>query len=241
MSTAFVTGAAVRVGRAVSAALASAGFDLVLHAHKSQPALQELGDELAGTGRRICLHNADLSDPAQVDALGEEVAAEHGVLDLVVHNAGIFDHSPFATTSWQRYRRMLAVNLDAPFFLTRHLLPNLAAAQSPSVVMIGDVAADRAVPGYAHYTVSKAGLHALTRALAVELAPTIRVNAVAPGTVAFPADFGPQEREPILARIPLATQGRVADVADAVLFLATAAPYVTGQVLAVDGGRSVLL
>jgi len=239
--TAFVTGAAVRVGRAISTALADAGFDLVLHANKSQQALHELADELAGTGRRVWVHTADLSDAGETDALGREVAAEHGVLDVVVHNAGIFELSPFATTTWQQYRRMLAVNLDAPFFLTRHLLPNLAAARSPSVIMIGDVAADRVVPGYPHYTVSKAGLHALTRALAVELAPGIRVNAVAPGTVAFPADFGPRERERILARIPLAAEGRVADVAEAVLFLATGPAYVTGHVLAVDGGRSALL
>jgi pteridine reductase len=109
------------------------------------------------------------------------------------------------------------------------------------VVHVTDIAAERPLPAYAHYSVSKAGLLMLTRALAVELAPTVRVNAVAPGTVMFPEDFDEATRARFLARIPLAREGSAADVASAVAYLVCDAPFVTGQVIAVDGGRSVAL
>src|SRR5690606_29568455 len=139
------------------------------------------------------------------------------------------------------YRSMQAINLEAPFFLTQALLPLLERGRSPLVLHIGDIGGERAEPGYAHYAVSKAGLVMLTRALAVELAPRIRVNAVSPGTVAFPEAMDEEARREILARIPMGREGDCEDVARAAVFLALEAPYVTGQILAVDGGRSALL
>lgn len=243
MATAFVTGAGVRVGRAVALALAEAGYTLALHAHASTQKLEAVAREARARGAPdVALYAADLADAEATDALARHVAAQHPALDVVVHNAGLFEAVPFARVSRAQYRRMLAVNVDAPFFLTQGLLPALRAGKDPLVVHVTDVAAERVVPGYAHYTVSKAGLTALTRALAVELAGEgVRVNGVAPGTVAFPEDFSPAAREAVLARIPLGREGSVEDVARAVLFLAREAPYVTGQVLAVDGGRSALL
>lgn len=241
MSTAFVTGAGIRLGRATALALAAKGFDLVLHANRSRTAVEEVADEVTRLGRRATILTADLSDPDAWAPLAASVCAVSPALDLVVHNAGIFEAIPFAEIDHARYRRMQAINLEAPFFLTQALLPALRAAPHPSVVHVTDIGADRPIPGYAHYSVSKAGLAMLTRALAAELAPEIRVNAVAPGTVMFPEDFDPETRARFLARIPMGREGRADDIARAVVFLATDAPYVTGQVLAVDGGRSSVL
>jgi pteridine reductase len=161
-------------------------------------------------------------------------------LDVLVHNAGLFEKLAFEAIDADRYRRMQAVNVEAPFFLTQALLPALRAA-SGVVIHLTDIGGERPIPGYAHYSVSKAALIMLTRALAAELAPSVRVNAVSPGTVIFPEDFDEATRAAFLARIPLGREGDGADVAKAVLFLVRDAPYVTGQVLAVDGGRSSVL
>lgn len=239
MSTAFVTGAGVRVGRAIALGLAQAGYELILHANRSRKLVEELADEIRALGREAFVVSADLSDPAEVERLAAGVTSMHPVVDVVVHNAAIFEARPFEEIGWEEYRQMQAINLEAPFFLTQGLLPSLQAAPSPSVIHVADIGAERPLPGYSHYSVSKAGLVMLTKALAVELAPKIRVNAVSPGTVVFPEDYGPDEREAILRRIPLRREGSADDVAKTVLFLVRDAPYVTGQVIDVDGGRAV--
>jgi pteridine reductase len=237
---ALVTGAGIRVGRAVAEALAVAGYDLVLHANRSRQPVEEVAREARALGRRAEVVVADLSDSGEVDRLGQELRARHPALDLLVHNAGLFERVDFADITRAQYRHMLAVNLDAPFFLTQALLPSLLAAEDPLVVQVGDIAGERPVPRYAHYSVSKAGVLMLTRALAVELGPKVRVNAVSPGTVAFPENFDQAARERIVGRVPLRREGTPADVAEAVLYL-TRARYVTGQVLGVDGGRGAVL
>jgi len=241
MGTAFITGAGIRVGSAVARALGRAGYDLALHANRSGDSVEALAEEFRALGRRVTVHAADLSRPEAVDDLGARVREAHPALDVVVHNAGLYEAIPFGAITRARYQTMLGVNLDAPFFLTQALLPSLRAGTSPLVVHLTDIAGERPVSGYAHYSVSKAGLIMLTRALAVELAPHVRVNAISPGTVAFPENFDAAEREATLQRIPMGREGSVEDVARAVLFLAREAPYITGQVLAVDGGRSAQL
>src|SRR6218665_1057039 len=241
MGTAFITGAGIRVGSAVARALGRAGYDLALHANRSGDSVEALAEEFRALGRRVTVPAADLSRPEAVDDLGARVREAHPALDVVVHNAGLYEAIPVGAITRARYQTMLGVNLDAPFFLTQALLPSLRAGTSPLVVHLTDIAGERPVSGYAHYSVSKAGLIMLTRALAVELAPHVRVNAISPGTVAFPENFDAAEREATLPRIPMARDGSVEDVARAVLFLAREAPYITGQVLAVDGGRSAQL
>jgi pteridine reductase len=238
---ALVTGAGKRLGLEAARALGRRGFDIVAHVNGSTEGAHGLRDELAAEGRRVHVVQADLSSAEGQSAL---VAATKGctsALDAIVHNAGIFERVPFAEIDRARYARMQAINCEAPFFLTQGLLPELRAAEAPCVVHVTDIAAERPLPAYAHYSVSKAGLLMLTRALAVELAPTVRVNAVAPGTVMFPEDFDEATRARFLARIPLAREGSAADVASAVAYLVCDAPFVTGQVIAVDGGRSVAL
>ncbi|MFL5346587.1 MAG: SDR family NAD(P)-dependent oxidoreductase [Hyalangium sp.] len=241
MATAFITGAGIRIGSAVARALGRAGYDLALHANRSVQSLEALAEELRGLGRQVSLYSADLSNAQEVDALGARVRADHPALEVLVHNAGLYERVPFESITREQYRRMLAVNLDAPFFLTQALLPSLRAGAQPLVVHLGDIGGERAVSHYAHYSASKAALLMLTRALAVELAPHVRVNAVSPGTVAFPESFDTAAREAILQRIPMGREGSVEDIARVVVFLAREAPYVTGQVLAVDGGRSAQL
>ncbi|MBU8898029.1 SDR family oxidoreductase [Corallococcus sp. M34] len=241
MGTAFITGAGIRVGSAVARALGRAGYDLALHAHRSVASLESLATELRSLGRQVTLYSADLADPDAVDALGARVRQEHPALDVLVHNAGLFERIDFASISRAAYRRMLGVNLDAPFFLTQALLPSLLAGKDPLVVHLTDIGGERPVSQYAHYSVSKAGLIMLTRALAVELAPRVRVNGISPGTVAFPEDFDEAARHAILQRIPLGREGSVEDIARTVVFLAREAPYITGQIIAVDGGRSAQL
>jgi pteridine reductase len=237
---ALVTGAGIRVGRAVAEALAVSGYDLLLHANRSRAGADEVASEARALGRKVEVVTADLGDPGEVRRLGADLRARHPRLDVIVHNAGLFERVPFGEITLEQYRRMMAVNLDAPFFLTQALLPSLQAAEDPCVVHLADIAGERPVPRYAHYAASKAGLIMLTRALAVELGPRVRVNAVSPGTVAFPEDFDEKARAGILGRVPLGREGTPADAAEAVLYL-TRARYVTGQVLAVDGGRSAVL
>jgi pteridine reductase len=237
MSTALVTGAGVRVGRAIAVALAEAGYDLALHAHSHRAALDDVAHEVTRLGRRVTLHAADLSVGEGVAALADEVMAAWPVLDLVVHNAALFHEVPFERLTAAQWRQMQAVNVEAPAFLTQRLLPALRRSPSGSVVAIADTAGERPIRRHAHYCVSKAALLMLVKALALELAP-LRVNAVGPGAVAFPDDYDDGQKARILARVPLGRTGDARDVAAAVVFLAQQG-YVTGQMIAVDGGRNV--
>ena len=240
MPCAVVTGGAVRLGAAIAVGLARAGYDVAITTRSSRDAAEAGAADVRAAGRAAYVHEGDLSDDAGVDDLGRRLAAAHPRVDLLVHNAGVFEKTPFADVTRAAYRRMQAINLEAPFFLTQALLPSLLRAPTPSVVLLADIAAERAIKGYAHYTVSKAGVAMLTKALAVELAPRVRVNAIAPGAVLFPPDFDEGAKQRVVARVPLAREGSADDVAGAVVFLARA-DYVSGVVLPVDGGRSAVL
>lgn len=226
------------MGRAIALTLAEAGYDLILHAHRSGDALQRLKDLLEAQGTRVWLESADFESDDSVDALLVRLSATHTRLDALVHNAGLFERRLIEDIDRAAFRRMLTVNLEVPFLLTRGLLPLLKQAPSPAVVHISDIGGALPNPGYAHYAVSKAGLDMLTRALAVELAPQVRVNAVAPGFISLDEDTPEEARARLLARVPLGRQGEFEEVARTVCFLLQSASYVTGQVLAVDGGRS---
>jgi pteridine reductase len=241
MGVALVTGAGVRVGRAIAFQLAQAGYDVHLHVNSSLEEAEHLQKQLEEMGRKAWVWQADLSVEAQMADLVEQVQKISPALDVLVNNAGLFERVPFRSITREAYQRMQAINLEAPFFLTQRFLDALGNARDPLVVNIGDIGGDRPIPNYAHYSVSKAGLLMFTRALAVELAPRIRVNAVSPGTVAFPEDMGADTREKIIARIPMQREGSPTDIARAVRFLAEGAPYITGQVINVDGGWSASL
>lgn len=236
---AFVSGAGIRVGRAIALEFARSGYDVICHAHASLDGANATAQDISALGRRAHVVRADLADADAVDALGETLVATHDTLDVVVHNAAIFEERSFEDINRAAYRRMQAINVEAPFFLTQALLPALRRAEAPSVIAVVDIAGERPIKRHAHYCISKAALSMMLRSLALEIAP-IRVNGVAPGAVAFPADYDENKRARILARVPLAREGTMSDVARAVRFLAEN-QYITGQILAVDGGRGVTL
>lgn len=241
MPLAVVTGAGVRVGRSIALALGHAGFDLVLHANRSVDAAAQLKAEVVGLGRRAWVEAADLSDGAAVTALAQRLRTTHPRIDLLVNSAAAYAHVDFAEVTPSQLEQMWRVNVAAPFFLVQGLLPALRQSATACVINITDMAVTHAYTSthfFSHYLASKAALDQLTRSLALELGPTIRVNAVAPGPVAMAAETTTTQRSEMLERVPLRREGQPADVAQAVVFLAQA-PYVTGQTLRVDGGLSV--
>jgi pteridine reductase len=235
---ALVTGAGIRIGQAIAEYLLESGYKLFLHANNSYNELCHWASKHHKRDLIIACIEADLSNQQGQEKLAAEVLSSTLSLDLVVHNASLFAPRPFATISREEVRVMMAVNLEAPYFLSQALLPLLAKGHDPSIVNIIDAMWDRPSRGYSHYAMSKAGLALLTRSLAKELAPTIRVNGVSPGAILFQPFHDEEVRSQTLARIPLGRLGSVKDIAQAVLFLSQAA-YVTGEIINIDGGRSI--
>jgi pteridine reductase len=242
MPIALVTGGAIRVGRAIVEAVATAGYDVLIHARRSHREATELAAEMRAHGVRAWALTADLEAEDGPFDLARQVLACTTTLDLLVHNAADYEHAAFEDISPARFASMMATNVRAPFFLTQALLPLLRAAQAGAcIINITDMALDHVYTRshvFSHYLASKAGLMQLTRAWALELGPAIRVNAVAPGPVAVAGETSELQRREIVTRTPLAREGTPHDIAGAVVYLA-GAPYVTGQVLRVDGGLSV--
>lgn len=229
------------MGRAIAVALADVGYQLALHANGNIKAAHGLAAEIAAKGGAASVHQADLSDPAQVERLAHELRERYPAIDVLVNSASIFEQVAFEAVDPAAYARMQQINLTAPFFLTQGLLKSLERGANPCVINIVDIGTERVAPRYSHYVVSKAGLVALTKALAVELAPWLRVNAVAPGVVALPTSWSEEVGAKEIAAVPLKRSGAPEDVAKLVVFLARDATYMTGQIVAVDGGRSAAL
>lgn len=235
---AIVTGGARRVGAVLSRMLSAAGASVVVNYHASRGDAETLVRELEAAGGRACAVGADVSDPAQVQQLLELTLAEFGRLDVLINNAARFDRAPLAQITPAQWDRVLDVNLKGPFLLSQAAAPALREAKG-AIVNILDLSAFQAWPSYIHHAVSKAGLLHLTRLLARALAPDVRVNAVAPGTVLPPDDFDGTDNAGGMDRRLLAQPGRPEDVAQAVRYLLEA-DFVTGEVLVVDGGRHLL-
>jgi pteridine reductase len=233
---ALVTGAARRVGRAIALELGRAGATVWVHHHASTAAAAATVADLHALGAPATAVAADLRDPAATAALFARLAAA-GPLDLLVNSAAAFERRPFAAIDDAALAAMLDLNLVAPFRCARLALPLLQPRRGV-IVNVLDVAATQAWPGYAHYCAAKAGLRMLTKVLAVELAPAVRVCGVSPGTVLPPERYDAATRARLVAKIPLGREGRPEDVARAVRFLAAGPDFITGAILAVDGGRA---
>ena len=231
-----VTGAARRIGAAIACHLHAHGWNVALHYRTSAAAAERLAAELGAErpGSAACFA-AELAAPANAPALVAAVLERFGRLDALVNNASNFYPTPLPDVTPGQWEDLLGTNARAPFFLTQAAAPELARRRG-AVVNVVDIHTERPLPRYPVYTAAKA-------ALAVELAPAVRVNGVAPGAILWPEDdqYPPAERERILAQIPLQRLGEPGDIARAVRFLLEEAPYVTGQILAVDGGRSIAL
>lgn len=232
-----VTGAGVRVGRAIALAFARAGADVAVHWRASREGAEETARQIEALGRRAPLVQGNQALPGGPEEMVAQAARALGGLDALVLSAAAFERVPSEELDRARFEAMLAANLTGPFLLARAALPHLRARGGAVVAVLDICGTAQAWPGYAHYTASKAGLAALVRLLAVEWAPQVRVNGVAPGYVLPPEGTPAEERERRVRRIPLGREGSGEDVARMVLFLA-GEPYVTGQIVAVDGGRS---
>jgi pteridine reductase len=237
-----VTGAARRIGAAIARRLHASGANVLLHYRGAEAEAVRLEAELnaarAGSAVKV---KADLLAPIAPRLLVSAAQERFGRLDLLVNNASTFYPTAVGSIEAGHWEELMGSNLRAPLFLAQEAAPQLKK-NGGAIVNVADIHAERPLKGYLVYSVAKAGLVALTRALALELAPEIRVNGVAPGAIAWPEDgqFEPAERTRIVANTPLARLGAPEEIARAVHFLATA-PFITGQILAVDGGRSVYL
>ncbi len=238
--TALVTGGARRVGAEIVRTLHTAGADVVIHCNHSVAEAKLLAAELEQRrpGSTAVLAT-DLLDDGQLPLLIEATQDRFGALHLLVNNASTFYPTPFGSITATQWHDLIGTNLRAPLFLTQAAAPLLKRSRG-AVVNIVDIHGQRPLRDHAVYSTAKAGLIMLTRALARELGPEIRVNGVAPGAILWPENGMDAERQQkILAHTPLERHGSPADIARAVLFFASQAPFVTGQILAVDGGRSV--
>jgi NAD(P)-dependent dehydrogenase (short-subunit alcohol dehydrogenase family) len=235
---ALVTGGAVRVGRAISLALAREGCGVAVNYLTSRRAAEETVREIRTLGAEAVPLRADVSRPADARRLVADTLRRLGGLDLLVNNAAVFLRTPLPRATAAQWDRLLGVNLRGPFLVSQAAARAMARGGGGRIVNIGDVGGVRPWPGYIPYCVSKAGLLMLTRALAVALAPSIQVNCVAPGAVLLPEGFPRRARRRLRREVPMGREGEPRDVAAAVLFFATSPRYITGQVLFVDGGAT---
>jgi pteridine reductase len=236
---ALVTGGAKRIGRVVAHELASRGANVLVHYHTSATEADATVASLRALGVNAEALHADLGDAEQVRRLAADAEARSGGVALLVNSASNYLRTPFDALTEAVWDASLDVNLKAPFLLSWTIGRAMRARGEGAIVNVADWAGERPYRDYLPYCVSKAGVIALTRALAKELAPTVRVNAVAPGPVLPPDDFGSEELAAIRRATPLGRIGTPEDVARAIRFLAEEADFSTGSILHVDGGRGI--
>jgi pteridine reductase len=233
---ALVTGAAKRLGRAIAIHLAREGADVVVHFHRSAAEAQEVAGQITNLGSRAICLPADLAKKSDIDKLFASTNKEFGRLDILVNNASNFLQVDFASITEEVWDAALDVNLKAPFFCSQAAAP-LLKKNHGIILNLSDVAGFLGWTGYIPHSVSKAGVTMLTRVLAKTLAPEIRVNAIAPGTITMPGD-PPDLAADFIKRAPLQRTGTTEDVTAAISFLINS-PFITGEVLMLDGGRTL--
>jgi len=237
---ALVTGAAKRIGAVIASTLHEAGASVAIHYHRSAEDADllaaKLNDIRPGSAFTV---SADVRDVAALERMASDVVTRAGRLDVLVNNASNFYPTPLGTVTPEQWHDLVGSNLKAPLFLSQALLPALRAARGV-IINIVDVHSQRPLRDHPVYGAAKAGLAMLTRSLAKDLGPHIRVNGVSPGAILWP-DEGMSDslRAGIIKQTALKRSGEPEDIANTVLFLVRDAPYVTGQIIAVDGGRSV--
>lgn len=234
----FITGAGVRLGAAAAIKLGKRGCRLALHYRSSKAGLHTVTEELKRLDCEFDTFQADLQDSKSYRPLVERVVERFGGLDVLLNNAGIYKDVAFEDISEANFDEMISVNLKAPFFLAQAAASSLKN-RGGSIINITDTDVGAPYAGYAHYFASKGGLEVITRALAKELGPSIRVNGIGPGTVAVPVGMSEAEGLALGNAVPLKRVGSPSDIANAVEFLIFNAPYMTGQILRIDGGRVV--
>ena len=235
-----ITGAAKRIGAACARLLHNEGCNVFLHYRSSKEAALQLCYELNQIRPDSAyMMQADLLNREELESLVSEACMAWGKIDVLVNNASSFYPTEVADVTEQQWDELMGSNLKAPFFLAK-LLKETLVKNRGCIVNITDIHAERGLIGYPVYSIAKAGLVAMTKILAKEFAPSVRVNGVAPGAILWPDnDLSEQKRQEILQRVALRRSGEPADVAKAVWFLIKDADYMTGQILTVDGGRTL--
>ena len=237
MKKALITGGAARIGAQIARTLHENNFKIVIHCNHSFEKAQLLSDDLNSISQDSSeVISGDLNDIESISSIVNSIDS----LDLLVNNASVFYPKSVENSEVDDWNDVINVNLRAPFFLSKGL-SNKLSASSGSIINIIDIHADRPLKNHAVYNISKAGLKMMTQTLAKELAPSIRVNGVSPGSILWPeatAEISETEKKLMLERIALNRQGSPQDIADAVLFLANS-DYITGQIINIDGGRTL--
>ena len=236
---ALVTGAARRVGRAIALELARAGCDVAVHCRLSDKDAAQLVDEIRDMGRRAVVVAGDLADPESPNRAVAQVVRDLDRLDVLVNNASVFEMRPLEQADAAAWERILRINTIAPALLAQAAAPFMRQAGAGRIVNLIDILAERPIKRHGPYCASKAALAALTRSLALELAPEITVNGIAPGIAVFPENYDEDLRRRLTAKVPLKRTGSPEQIAALVRFLVTEGDYITGQIIAVDGGMSL--
>lgn len=235
-----ITGAARRIGAQISKTFHAAGYGTVIHYRDSHAEADELAASLNAIRENSAWAvRADLQSVEQIELMINEVVAKVGRLDVLVNNASTFYQTPVFESTENQWDDLLGSNLKAPFFVSKAAFKALKKRDG-CIVNIVDIYAKRPLSKHPIYSTAKAGLYALTQSLAKELAPNVRVNGISPGVILWPENQSAEFNENIVEKIPLQRQGSVNDIAETALFLAKNASYITGQVIAVDGGKSLV-
>ena len=236
---ALITGAGKGLGRAIAQRLAGAGMDVVVHCQSSAQQGRQTVEQLKQKHNQSLLVQADLRDFKQVDAMLEKIHSELGPLDVLINNAAVFLPTPLEQFDESVWRETFEVNVFAPALLSRRIGLQMKTRGSGKIVNILDIAADKPFASYAGYCASKAALANLTKSLAKALAPEVQVNGVAPGIMDWPEFFSEAQKRLYVQNTPLGRTGAYDDVAGTVLFLIQEAAFITGEIINVDGGRSL--
>lgn len=241
---ALVTGAAQRLGAEICRSLHGRGYRIVIHYRHSHAAAEDLRDELNSLREdSAVIFTADMNSLTDVRGLAAKAISHWQRLDVLINNASGFYPTPIATADDGDWDALFNSNLKGPFFLSQAVAPALKASAG-CIVNLVDIYAQKPLSGFPIYSMAKAGVAMMTQSLALELAPDIRVNGVSPGAILWPeqeTDYSIKEKQDLKQRVPLQRQGEARDIAQTVTFLVADAPYITGQIIAVDGGRSVCL
>jgi pteridine reductase len=237
--TVLITGAAHRIGAAIARDLHAHGMDVIIHYNTSAEPARTLAAELNGRrGDSAFLIRADLTGAVDYDAVIGEAVACTGSLHVLVNNASRFYPTPLGETTREQWQDIMESNLQAPFFLSQACVPRLRETRG-CIINMTDIYGSIPLGNYTVYSAAKAGLIMLTRSMARELAPEIRVNGISPGSVLWPEGMSDAAKEAVLRQVSLGRRGTPQDIANGVRFLIEDAAYMTGQVLNIDGGRSL--
>ena len=236
---ALVTGAARRLGKAIALALADEGMHIMVHYGASAQAAEETVTAITAKGVTAHSVQVNLSKPQDIERMFEEVRGQFGRLDVLVNNAASFERGKFLDITLDDWERVMAINLRAPFLCSQHAARLMLEHGGGAIINMADLIGLRPRRTYVRHSVSKAGLVMLTKAMALALAPEIRVNAIAPGAILPPAELAAERWDELGAELPVERTGRPLNIQNAVLYLLKD-DFITGQVVVLDGGESLL-